>query len=184
MKIRTKLILNYSILSILLLVGFSLTVIFFSIRHRTNDFKIKLQSRAKSAVKMLIDVPQIDSTLLSIIDDNTLSTMHDLIVNIYDSTGNLLYSYKDRKNFTSTAISKKSIKLFPEAKRTIINFNHKYLGKVYKVEASAIDQFGFQEINYLVKLIWALIMVAFAFIIMAGFYNASWSLILNKVLSI
>lgn len=176
MKIRTKLILNYSILSIILLIGFSLTILFFSIQHRKDDFKNRLQGRAKSAVKMLIDIPQIDSTLLSIIDDNTLPAMNNLTVNIYDSTSNLLYSFKDRYTLKTLPTQKKTLKILNEVKLTTISFKHKYLEKEYKVEASAFDIFGYQEINYLVRLIWFLLLAAFVFIIFAGIYNAYWSL--------
>lgn len=176
MNIRTRLILNYSVISIFLLVGFSLTVLLFSINHRNNDFKNRLQSRAKSTVKLLIDVPQIDSTLLRIIDDNTLSTMSDFSLNIFDTSGKVLYSFSDNKK---TDLSDKTVKSklkFPKLNKQKISFHHNYLGIEYRVEASAIDLFGLNEISYLVNLLFLLLMAIFVFIIIIGIYNAYWSL--------
>lgn len=176
MKIRTKFILNYSLLSILLLIAFSVTVFLFSIQHRNNDFKIRLEGRAKSAVKMLIDVPQIDSTLLSIIDDNTLSTMNNLTVNIYNNSGQIVYSYHDvYKNLLPTYTGK-TVNFLSNISHTKITFTHKYLDNVYRVEASATDVYGYKELNYLLKLILSLLTATFAFIVVAGFYNSYWSL--------
>jgi len=176
MKIRTKLILNYSIISIILLLGFSLTVLLFSIDHRNKDFKIRLQSRAKSTVKLLIDVPQIDSTLLKIIDDNTLSSMNNFSLTIYSSTSQALYSFNDSKNnsLLDSIISSKV--QHSQAKSQTIAFDHIYLGKVYKVEASAIDLYGLQELRYLSNLLLLLLMATFVFIIITGIYSAHWSL--------
>jgi signal transduction histidine kinase len=68
------------------------------------------------------------------------------------------------------------MKLIPEAQLETIRFRHSYLGKNYTVEASGVDLYGYQELNYLVKLIWTLLAGAFLFILIAGIYNAYWSL--------
>ena len=55
MKIRTKLIFNYSILSIILLLIFSLIVVFSYIKYRQYNFEVRLHNRAVSSANLLLD---------------------------------------------------------------------------------------------------------------------------------
>src|SRR5664279_2977954 len=92
MKIRTKLILNYSILSLILLLLFSIIVVFSYVKYRQNDFKIRLQNRATSTANLLVEESNIDQDKLRLIDRNIITAMADLQITIYGRDSSLIYS--------------------------------------------------------------------------------------------
>jgi two-component system sensor histidine kinase ArlS len=59
---------------------------------RKEEFRERLKEKALASIKMLIDVKEIDSELLKIIDDNSLNKLYDEKTLIFDSNYQLLYS--------------------------------------------------------------------------------------------
>lgn len=179
MKIRTKLILNYSILSFILLLVFSVIVVFAYIKYRQSDFLVRLQNRATSTANLLVEESNIDEAMLKLIDKNIITAMADLQITIYGHDSTLIYSNsssinaigKDTQYFPQPLLSK----MFGIGFKTIY-FSYFKNGHHYFIEASAIDKNGLNELKSLLKIIgWVL---GFSLILMVafGFYNATWSL--------
>ncbi|HEY4787370.1 MAG TPA: ATP-binding protein [Bacteroidales bacterium] len=181
MKIKTKLTLNFSILVAGILMTFCLTVYFFYLIHRQVDFGIRLKNKAINTATLLTKVNGIDKTLMRIIDDNTVTNMNDVTVIILDKSKNLLYSNID---------ASKAIQLLPDFKILNWNINDRKFrnGKLYLcfqsgsnegdfyVLASAIDQYGQNELKRFLIILVGVLFVSLALIVFAGYYNAKQSL--------
>jgi two-component system, OmpR family, sensor histidine kinase ArlS len=179
MKIRTKLILNYSLLSVILLFLFSIIVVLLYIKYRQDNFESRLHNRAASSANFVLNKIAIDSAMLSFIDRNIVTTMDDLQIVIYDENKDIVYSNTTFSNQTSKKLDKSSdspIGWFLGSGFTRISFTYFKQGHNYDIVASAFDSYGLKELLNLLYIL-AYVMV-FSIIIIAcfGFYSAIWSL--------
>jgi two-component system sensor histidine kinase ArlS len=174
MKIRTKLILNYSILSIILLLFFSLIVVFAYTKYRQRDFETRLHNRAASTSNMLLNEKTIDSTLLKIIDNNIITLMGNLQITILDKNDMVIYSSKmiiDNNTNQTNWLSG----IFSIGYKSI-TFKHNRYGHIFTIKASAIDNYGANELISLLNIIKWVLGFSIILIVGFGFYNAVWSL--------
>lgn len=177
MKLRTKFILNYSILSLILLGIFSAIIVLSYIKYRQNDFETRLRNRAISTANMLLNV-KADSTLINIIDKNTVSFMDDFQIVIYDNRNKIVFTNKSESSLIPIRKSKRNsiLNLF------VIGYNavsFRYIKtdeSSYIVKVSAVDNYGKNELHQLLRIIVLVIIFSLLFIIGIGFYNALWSL--------
>ena len=189
MKIRSKLILNYSILSIILLLLFSVIFVFSYVKYRQHDFNVRLHNRAVSTANMLLNVSNLDSSMLHKIDRNIITAMGDLQITIYSSEHKIVYTDSNslQDSISSNKKNKKSIisDLSGFGSKAIA-FTYFKFGNQYQVEASAIDNIGISELKSLLRIITLVLLISLVFIAGFGFYNAVWSLkpfqkIINEV---
>ena len=179
MTIRSKLILNYSVLSFILLLLFSGIVTALFISYRQQDFQTRLYNRAASSVNMLFVEKSIDSGMLRLIDKNIITSMSDFRLVIYDEENKVVYTNLDNRNEVKKGIGIDSNRSFPEylAKgRMAIEYDYGSGGRSYRVIAAATDSQSRSEFMSLLHIqLWV---VFFSLLIIAGFafYNATWSL--------
>src|SRR5574343_923550 len=64
-------------------------------QFRAEEFKQRLQEKAETTVKLLMDVEEVDKQLLKIIDQNTINTLYDEKVLIFNENFELIYSSLD-----------------------------------------------------------------------------------------
>jgi len=62
---------------------------------RQEEFETRLEEKAVSTIKLLVEVEEIDQHLLKIIDQNSIHKLYDEKVLIFDSNFNLIYSSLD-----------------------------------------------------------------------------------------
>lgn len=179
MTIRTKLILNYSLLSFMLLMIFSIIVLIFYTRYRQADFETRLLNRSKSSVNMFFYETAIDSNMLKLVDQNIITAMTDLKILVYDKNNNLIYSSRNFKS-SSSINYKYSIRnwfqKFLYNGESNLKYNFNYYGQNYYAVASAIDNQGITELNNLGNILIWVLSISLLLIIAFGFYNANWSL--------
>lgn len=179
MKIRTKLIFNYSILSFILLILFSIIVVFSYIKYRQHDFTSRLHNRAASTANLLLNVSNIDSSMLRLIDRNIITFMGDLQITIYSQDHNIIYTNKGPIKISAPLNSKLSksdlLESFLLGNKTT-SFTHFKYGHTYLVEAYAIDNIGIAELKSLLQIITWVLVISMLFIAGFGIYNAGWSL--------
>ncbi len=178
MKIRSKLILNYSLLSFLLLLLFSFLVVLIYVQYRENDFKNRLLYRTMSSVNMLFIEKSIDSTMLRLIDKNIKTSMSQFELVVFDSSDVVFYSNIDR-NDTATLqrITRQETiidQFIPGEKSVTYHYLHN--GMKFQVYASAFDNQGFDELNNLIRILAWVLFYSLLLIVGFGFYNAIWSL--------
>lgn len=179
MKIRTKLILNYSVLSIIILFFFSTIFVFSYIQYRQHDFNIRLRNRAESKANLLLNISNIDSTMLRLINQSTITSMEDLQINIYNNSHTLIFTNSVSKSKKNTAGEKKILSGLINSLGLgykTISFNYIIKNHKYLVEASANDSIGINELRSLLYIITWVMGISLLIIVFFGIYNASWSL--------
>ena len=90
MTIRVKLTIQYTMIITLVLLLFSISLYYFSASYRKSDYFGRLESRARTTARLLIETEEIDERLLGIIDRGT-SALFNETVEVYDQNEQLLY---------------------------------------------------------------------------------------------
>lgn len=96
MKIRQKLTLQFFLMAGIILVLFSMTVYVSSARYRRDDFFQRLESRANSTARMLIELEEIDAELLRKIEEDNPVSLPDEKIIILDNNNNVVYTTDTR----------------------------------------------------------------------------------------
>jgi two-component system, OmpR family, sensor histidine kinase ArlS len=95
MKLQTQISLIVSTLFTILF-GLASTVIFVLYSNfRKEEFRDRLEVKALSNIKLLVNVKEVDNQLLKMIDQNTINQLYDEKTLIFDSNFNLIYSSID-----------------------------------------------------------------------------------------
>ncbi len=95
MTLKNRISLLVSLLFTILF-GLASTVIFFLYsNYRKEEFRQRLEIKALSNIKLLVNVKQMDNELLKIIDQNSINKLYDEKTLVFDSNFKLLYSSID-----------------------------------------------------------------------------------------
>ncbi len=174
MKIRQKLTLQFFLMASVILLLFSLAVYILSATYRRDDFYQRLESRAISTARLLIEVDEIDTDLLNKIEEDNPVSLPDEKIIIFNYKNEIVYSTDTRNVIlydddlltrirTSGQIKTKSGRyelmgiLFPE------EFNR------FVVLSAARDIYGFDKMKNL-----RAILVLLTGIFLLLFYPAGW----------
>ena len=180
MKIKYRLTINFSILVVGIILIFSFSIYVFYLKHRHEDFLIRLQNKAINTVTLLNTTP-FDKKLLKIIDHSSVTNMDDLTVIILDSLKKIEYTNQELSKIS------KSIPIFQKLdwdKKSNLAFNKKmfvslpyyYQNKKFYLLASAGDLYGDAELQQLLIIMLIVFIFSLALVITAGFLNAAQSL--------
>lgn len=96
MKIRQKLTLQFFLLASVILLLFSLAVYVASATYRRDDFYQRLESRAISTARLLIEVDEIDTDLLNKIEEDNPVSLPDEKIIIFNYKNEIVYSTDTR----------------------------------------------------------------------------------------
>ena len=99
MRIRYKLALLFTLIVAGLLTLFSYVIYEDSSRHRDEIFLGRLENKARTTARYLIDVKEITNELLKIIDQNSLTSLDSELVLVFDPSNKLVYSSVDDRPF-------------------------------------------------------------------------------------
>lgn len=151
MKIRTRLALQFTIIVGSILILFSGTVYYFSARYRTAEFYERLEARSRSDARLFIEVQEVDSGLLTVINEQNVALPFENIC-IYNTDDVLIYSSDGAKpDF------RKDNELIPKVRENnkvkqrykdqeILGLLYNYKGKVYVIISSASDSYGLSKL--------------------------------------
>ena len=160
LNIKTRLTLQFTLIVSLILILFSVSVYYFSATYRVSEFYSRLENKAISTARLLVDVQEVDHDLLKIIDKNTNVSLYDEKVMIFDYKNKLIYNSSDENNLFVTEELLNQIRLENEVR--LVYKNHEVLGLLYTdkfdrfvVIASALDIYGRNKLN---NLKWVLIL--------------------------
>ncbi len=177
MNIRLRLTIQFTAIVISILVLFSSAIYFFSANFRKNDFNTRLEEKALTTVKLLIEVKEVDSILLKIIDRNTINVLENEKIVIYNTKNEQIYSNID-KTYQNTDFAL-LIKIKEKKKIYFSKYNIEYVGivfnfdkKNYIVIASAYDKYGLKELNNLKIILITGLLVSFLVSFFAGLFYA------------
>ena len=95
MTLKNRISLLVSLLFTILF-GLASTVIFILYsNYRKEEFRDRLEIKALSNIKLLVNVKQVDNQLLKIIDQNSINKLYDEKTLVFDSNYKLIYSSID-----------------------------------------------------------------------------------------
>jgi signal transduction histidine kinase len=146
MRIRWRLTLQFASLVAILLIFFSFSVYYFSSSYRERQFHGRLKERATNSVKLLLQVKEVDSTLLKIIDRNTQGLVDERII-VFNEKNVEIYDngVEDTIPVRSQLLQKirhNGEMEFTEGRRESYAKAINVKGGQYVVIASAFDKFG------------------------------------------
>jgi signal transduction histidine kinase len=154
MKIRTRLSIQFSLIVASILILFSAAVYFFSADYRKQEFYTGLRDKGLTTGRLFIEVDEVDSVLLKIIDKNTVSVFPQEEVVIFDNFNKEVYRNNDTVGIVPTADEIKKIRQekeyrYRKGQYEIIGLEYRAKNKDYVVVASAIDVYGFSKLRNL-----------------------------------
>lgn len=147
LNIRTRLSFQFTYIVSLILILFSCIIYYFSADYREAEFYSRLEKKALTTAKLLIEVKEVDYNLMKIIDRNSLNSLHNERVIIYDNDNNQIYNSLDHdsiqiiKPFLDKIRKGKSIR-YHEGKNEAVGFIFALNKEHFVVIASAYDNYG------------------------------------------
>src|SRR3990172_91529 len=94
-NIRKRLTLQFTLIVAVILSLLSSGVYYFSSNYRESEFYSRLKDKSLTTAKLLIEVREVDASLLKIIDQNTINALYDEKVVIYDYLNKEIYNSID-----------------------------------------------------------------------------------------
>lgn len=155
MKIRYRIALQFTLFVGLILFVFSATVYWKAENQRQKNFYDRLQRRASTTARLLVDTREFDAKLLRIIDKNSLAKLPNEEIYVFNYKNELLYSNVEQQMEYLTTQFLDKVRL--EEKLTLRHGNQDVIGVLFKgrydrfvVVAAATDQTGeLQMLNLL-----------------------------------
>jgi len=159
MYIKTKLSIEFTLIVTGILLFFSGAVYYFSYSTQYNKFADNLTKRAKNTAILLINMPEVDSTLLKKIQQSTFNWAKEEIV-VTDSELNILYS-NNKEFLTREVISQNAVKgdnyRFAISEKDGICYKHVFKDQTYTVMVMAYDKNRKENLSELQKiLLWSI----------------------------
>lgn len=176
--LRGKLAWGYTLVFTLLFAfGFS-SVYLISERYRQEEFYQRLQDRMTTTYKLLIQVEQIDHDLLQVFDRNTINSLYDEKILLFDSSGNVIYSSIDdakisySKNLIKKLMSGETEIKITEGNYELLALQFKNDNQTFYGIAKAYDRFGRSKIAFLRKSLFVVFFVIITLLVAASLWMA------------
>ena len=164
-----------------ILIIFSVLIYLVSATYRREEFYDRLKNKARTTVRFLIEVKEVDRELLKIIDRNTLTALFEEKVLVFDARNRLIYSSVDDQviHYQVTLLNEvrslKDVETY-SGQNELIGLLYRQNGHDFVVLASAHDQFGRSKLaNLRLTLGWGLL-VGIGLAIGLGIFFAGQSL--------
>ncbi|CCH55945.1 histidine kinase [Fibrisoma limi BUZ 3] len=181
MTIRNRISLQFTLIVASILVVFSGMVYITSANYRQEEFYNRLIQKARTTVRFLVEVKEIDRDLLKIIDRNTISALINEKVLIFNERNQLIYASVDDQviNYRPqllTWVRREGVVETTDGENEVIGLLYKEQGRPLVVLASAYDRFGRSKLSNLRRtLTWGLV-GGIGLTIALGFFFAGKSL--------
>jgi len=158
MTLKFRLSLYTSIVFTLLFGAVSTIIILLFSDYRKQEFRERLEEKALTSIKLLIEVKEVDKQLLKVIDQNSINKLYNEKTLIFDANYNLIYSSLDDTQIGWTIEDLDFLK----ANKTFFKRNGDYeiYGVFYDTQdqdfyalISANDNYGKRKLQYLIYLL-------------------------------
>jgi signal transduction histidine kinase len=181
MTIRNRIALQFSLIVASILIVFSVVIYVVSATYRREEFYDRLKNKGRTTVRFLVEVKEVDQTLLKIIDRNTLTALFDEKVLVFDQHNRLIYSSVDDQviDYSPALLAevrrKKDIETH-SGSNELVGLLYRQNGRDLVILASAYDEFGRSKLaNLRLTLGWGLL-VGLSVTIGLGIFFAGQSL--------
>jgi signal transduction histidine kinase len=156
--IRSRLAIQFTYIVTFILILFSLIIYSFSASYREAEFYTRLEKKALTTAKLLIEVKEVDYNLMKIIDRNTLNALYNERVMIYDDRNRQIYNSLENKSiqiskpFLDKIRQLKNLR-YHEDKNEAIGLIFTFKSDQYVVIASAFDNYGRTKLHNLIWIV-------------------------------
>ena len=191
MNIRSRLTLQFLSIAAIIMILSSVATYLLSANYRRVDFYERLQNKANNTAKLLIEVDEVDATLLKKIEkDNPVSLPEERII-IFDFKNNIIFTTDENHALHTDIKLLNSIRLDGEIKYKQGNFE--VLGFLFAdkydrfvVVAAASDIYGRKRIRNLTTILLVVVTVSLLLFLISGWLYAGRALkpitrIINEV---
>jgi len=154
MQLKHRFPLFFSFLFSVLLAIVMLTVYYLFSDFRKDEFRNRLAEKAKSAVKLLLEVKEVDRQLLRIFDTNSINRLYNEKTIIFNDSLQVIYSSLDDATISWSKEELEALRKDEEVFRRsgdydVLGIHYKFQGRDYYVLVSAEDKPGIRKLNYL-----------------------------------
>lgn len=175
MQLKYRFPLYFSVVISVLLAIVMVVIYYLFADFRESDFKSRLAKKVETTSRLLIEVKEVDSTLLTIIDKASTDKLVEETVQIYDDQMKLLYRSGDKELDPLTAREVQTVKktgqVFLNDKGSdIFGLHYQFSNKDYYVFISAQDKYGIRKLDYLKVLLLVSYIAAIVLIWLLSFY--------------
>ena len=176
MNIRNRLLVQFTLIVVTILLIIIFGVYYFSAVYRSSEYYNRLEDRAISTARLLLDVEEVGEKLLNVIDKNTVVLLEEQI-RIYDINNNLIYSNpqnnKEIVNDSLLNTIRSNVQLrYRDEQREVLGKLYRFKGSDYVIIISAFDIFGYSKLaNLRLILVFEFIFGLMIAIIFGAFYS-------------
>ena len=180
MNIKIKLAIKFALIVASILLMSSLVVYFSSAQYRSNEFNRRLKDKAISSAKLLVDVDEVDNTLLRIINQNTTALPEEKVI-IYNYLNEEIYNSKDEAGDSIPVALLNQIRLetelyYTDGTKEVVGMLYAGKYKRYVVIASARDIYGLSKLRNLQYVLILVFLLSIGITILAGWIFANQAL--------
>ncbi len=174
MNIKAKLSVQFTLIVVLVLLFFSALVYYFSFTSQNSKFRENLLEKAQNTAILLINVTEVDSTLLKKIHQSTTSWEKEEIA-VTDSALNVIYSNNVR--YLSERVIRQNsyygeLRYFSLAEKDGVCIKHRFNSKTYNVYVMAFDKSRMENLKELRNiLLWSNIFSIWLSVLFAYFFS-------------
>ncbi|MDR2222587.1 MAG: HAMP domain-containing histidine kinase [Flavobacteriaceae bacterium] len=177
MKIKTRLILWFTLLVASILIVFAGVVYWSSSKNRETEFFDELEKEGITKAKLFLEAQVKPATLHKIYQNNS-EIINEVEVAVYDVNFNLLYHdaeridrVKETKDLIDGIVKKGKVAFFQNDWQ-VVGIPYEFNGQKYIVTATALDAYGYAKLNTLLITIVVLVLVSLVVICLAGGFFA------------
>jgi len=173
LNIRTRLTFQFTYIVTFILILFSFIIYYFSASYRESEFYSRLENRALTTAKLLIEVKEVDYNLLKIIDRNTINSLFEEKVIIYDYKDVQIYNSLDDDSIHVSKELLDKIRLlkevrYHEGENEVIGILYTDKYDRFVVLASALDKYGRVKLHNLIWIIFVGLFISIVITIYTG----------------
>jgi signal transduction histidine kinase len=175
MKIRTRLTILFTLITATILLAFASVIYFSAKKNREREFYSILKKEAITKANLFFNA-KVDTKTLQDIYRNNREILNEVEVAIYDTGFNLLYHdavdidyVKETPEMINEIFQKGEIQFYQQDWQ-VIGLRYEYKNKNYIITATAIDQYGYNKLNSLLKNSIIVFIISIIFIYIAGLY--------------
>lgn len=173
MKTRTRLTILFTLITAAILLAFASVIYISAKENREKEFYSLLKKEALTKANLFFNA-KVETQTLQDIYKNNRQILNEVEVAIYDSSFNLLYhdavdiDYVKETPEMINEIYQKREKQFYQEDWQVIGLRYEFENKNYIITATAIDQYGYNKLDSLLKDSIVVFVISILFIYVAG----------------
>ena len=174
MNIKTRLSFQFTLIIAGILLFFSLLVYYFSYTSQLNKFREDLLDSAKNTAILLINVAEVDSSLLKKIHQSTISWKREEIT-LTDSTLKLVYGNNIQYLSSEVMLENSNTEdnnFFSTGEKDGVCYKHSFKNRTYNVFVMAYDETRIENLSELRKiLLWSILFSVWLSVLFSYFFS-------------